>query len=456
MSLRFKIVVAVVVLILGLGLAGTLHARVTLSGISENELEKRSVAIASDMESHASELLLTNDIYGLYQRMSNVLMSNDDVRYIVVFGPQGEVKASTFPGGLPQGLREAHVVPPGQKSSVKTVSTSEGAVLDVAFPILDGRAGAIRLGVSKDPLQDEVAQLTFRLLALTGGVLAIGLLVTYLLATVLTRPLTNLAEAARAVGRGELSQRVEVTGSDEASRLAAAFNVMTETLEEKEGERTRLLGKVISAQEEERRRIARELHDEAGQALTSLMLGLRHLEEHSDGEPARRKAAELRSLTGDTLDRMHDLALELRPTALDDLGLVAALEGYVKDYAAKHGLKVDFHAGSLKGGRLPPQEETTLYRIAQEALTNVVKHADASNVSILLEQRNSTAVLIVEDDGRGFDLKAVTQGSDRARRLGLLGMEERASLIGGRLTIESHPGGGTAVFVEIPIAGDGQ
>jgi signal transduction histidine kinase len=301
-----------------------------------------------------------------------------------------------------------------------------------------------------------VAQLTFTLLALTGGVLAIGLLVTYLLATVLTRPLAKLAEAARAVGRGELSQRVEMTGSDEASRLAAAFNVMTETLEEKEGERARLLGKVISAQEEERRRIARELHDEAGQALTSLMLGLRHLEEHSDEEPARRKAAELRSLAGDTLDRMHDLALELRPTALDDLGLVAALESYVKDYAAKHGLNVDFHAGSLKGGRLPPQEETTLYRIAQEAMTNVVKHADASNVSILLEQRDSTAVLIVEDDGKGFDLEAVTRGGGRAQRLGLLGMEERASLIGGRLTIESHPGGGTAVFVEIPVAGDGQ
>jgi signal transduction histidine kinase len=287
-------------------------------------------------------------------------------------------------------------------------------------------------------------------------VLAIGLLVTYLLATVLTRPLAKLAEAARAVGRGELSQRVEVTGSDEASRLAAAFNLMTETLEEKEGERTRLLGKVISAQEEERRRIARELHDEAGQALTSLMLGLRHLEEHSDGEPAQRKAAELRSLAGDTLDRMHDLALELRPTALDDLGLVAALERYAKDYANKHGLNVDFHAGSLEGGRLPPQEETTLYRIAQEALTNVVKHASAGNVSILLEQRDSTAVLIVEDDGRGFDLEAVMHGSGRAQRLGLLGMEERASLIGGRLTIESRPGGGTAVFVEIPIGRDGQ
>jgi signal transduction histidine kinase len=213
---------------------------------------------------------------------------------------------------------------------------------------------------------------------------------------------------------------------------------------------------VISAQEEERKRIARELHDEASQALTSLMLGLKHLEEHSGEEPLQRKAAELRLLVGDTLDLMHDLALELRPTALDDLGLVAALERYVGDYARKHGINVDFHAGSVQGGRLPPEKETALYRIVQEALANVVKHADARNVSILLEQRDGTAVVIVEDDGKGFDVEAVMRARGHAQRLGLLGMEERASLIGGRLTVESHPGGGTAVFVEIPIDRDGQ
>lgn len=188
---------------------------------------------------------------------------------------------------------------------------------------------------------------------------------------------------------------------------------MTEKLEDKEEERRRLLARVISAQEEERKRIARELHDEASQALTSLMLGLKHLEEHSGEKPLQCKAAELRLLVGDTLDLMHDLALELRPTALDDLGLVAALERYVRDYAHKHGINVDFHGGSLKGGRLPPQEETTLYCIVQEALANVVKHADARNVSILLEQRDNTAVVIVEDDGKGFDLEAVMRAGLR-------------------------------------------
>jgi signal transduction histidine kinase len=131
---------------------------------------------------------------------------------------------------------------------------------------------------------------------------------------------------------------------------------------------------------------------------------------------------------------------------------VAALERYVRDYARKHGIQLDFHAANLQGRRLPIQQEIALYRIAQETLTNVAKHAAAQHVSVLLEERNGTTVLIVEDDGKGFDLEAVMSHS---RRLGLLGMEERAALVGGRLTIESRPGAGTAVFVEVPTPVDG-
>jgi len=452
MELRFKIVVAIAGLVLALGLGGTIHARLTLSGISQDELEKRATAVASSIATHAPEPLLTNDVYGLYRDITSVLATNSDIRYIVVLDPQGSVRASTFPGGLPQGLREANVLPTGQLSSVKKLATSEGPMLDVAMPILEGKAGIVRLGISREPAESQVARLTFTLLALTCGVLLAGLVIAFLLATVFTRPLARLAEAARAVGRGELSQQVAIDSRDEVGRLAVAFNTMTQQLREKEEDRTRLLGKVISAQEEERKRIARELHDEAGQALSSLMLGLKHLEETCPGPEAKEKAAELRALTSETLDLAHDLALELRPSALDDLGLVAALERYVRDYARKHGIQLDFHAANLQGKRLPIQEEIALYRIAQETLTNVAKHAEAQHVSVLLEERNGTTVLIVEDDGKGFDLEAVMSHS---RRLGLLGMEERAALVGGRLTVESRPGAGTAVFVEVPTPIDG-
>ena len=455
MSLRLKIVAAIAGLILVLGLAGTLHARLTLAGISEDSLEKRATAIASDLESHARELLLTNDTYGLYRRITSIVSSNDDVRYVAILGPQGEVKASTFADGLPVGLREANPLASGEMHSIQVLDTSEGSVLDVAMPVLAGDVGIIRVGLSREGLEGQVTQLTMTLLAIAGGTLLAGLVVAYGLATVLTRPVARLAEAARAVGRGELSQQVSIDTSDEVGELAAAFNTMTKQLREKEEDRSRLLEQVISAQEEERKRVARELHDEAGQALTSLMLGLKHLQETARDEGARTKAAELRAVASDTLDLMHDLSLELRPSSLDDLGLVAALERYASDYARKHAINVDFHPGTLRDRRLPIEHEITVYRIVQEALTNTAKHAGARNVSVTLEERNGTAVVVVEDDGCGFDPEALKLSTARARRLGLAGMEERAALIGGRLTVESRPGAGTAVFLEVPAEKDG-
>jgi len=456
MALRFRIVIAIAALILVLGLGGTLHARFTLSGISEDDLDRRALAISRDIEEDAGELLLTNDVFGLYSRINEVTANNDDIRYVVVLDADGSVRASTFPEGLPAGLREANVLAIGQQQSLRSITTSEGEVLDAAYPILDGKAGTVRVGFAKERLQGQVGRLTFTLLALTGGVLVAGLVVGYLLVTILTRPLSRLAEAARAVGRGELSQRMAVSGGDEVGQVTVAFNAMTEQLMAKEEERSQLLAKVIAAQEEERKRIARELHDEAGQALTSILLGLKDLEDAHVTPTHKSRAADLRSLTAETLDLMRDMALELRPSTLDDLGLVAALRRYVADYGRKHALDADFHAGSLEGTRLRPQTETALYRIAQEALTNVVRHANAGSVSVLLDRQDGHAILVVEDDGRGFDVERVRRSGAPAQKLGLLGMEERAALIGGVLTIESQPGR-TAVFVKVPMdgAGDG-
>jgi len=454
MSLRFKIVVAIAGLILILGLAGTLHARLTLSGFSQDELDRRALAISQHLEGYAVELLAVNDIYGLHTQLNEILLTNEDVRYIVVLDSDGDVKASTLPEGLPLGLREANSVPPDQEYSIASISTNEGNVLDTAYPIAEGSRGTVRLGLSQDRLDDQVSSLTFTLLALTGAVLLASLLVGYLLATFLTRPLSRLAEAARAVGRGELSQRVDITDQREVGQVALAFNSMTEKLQEKEQERRQLLARVMAAHEDERKRIARELHDDAGQALTSLLLGLKHIEDSSMDSSNKAKAAELRSLTAHTLDLMRDMALELRPSTLDHLGLVAALERYVAEYGRKHGLEADFDAGGLDGARLEPHTETALYRIVQEALTNVVRHARARGVSVLLERRGSRAILVVEDDGVGFAVGAVRHLRAPAGVLGILGMEERALLVGGSLTIESSPGNGTAVFVEVPLEGE--
>ena len=207
----------------------------------------------------------------------------------------------------------------------------------------------------------------------------------------------------------------------------------------------------MTAQEEERRLIARELHDETSQALTFLIVKLKVLEDADSPTAIQQSIQDLREAVAGILDRVHDLALELRPTVLDDLGLVAALRQYLRDYQGKYRLSVDFQAMGLDRRRLPPEVETTIYRVVQEALSNVARHAQAQNASVLLEKRESFVAVVVEDDGQGFDVAEATGTDLRRSNLGLYGMQERVTLLGGTLTIESSPGVGTATFVKIPL-----
>ena len=203
--------------------------------------------------------------------------------------------------------------------------------------------------------------------------------------------------------------------------------------------------RVVEAQELERKRLARELHDETGQALTSILLGLKSLEQAIGSEEAREGVESLRGLVVSTLQDVRRLAVELRPSALDDFGLGPALERLVDTHRQDASVEVDLEV-RLKGERLPSEVETTLYRIVQEALTNVAKHADATRISILLMRKDEAAVLVVEDDGKGFDL-----GEIRPEGLGIAGMRERVGLLGGQLRLEGAPGKGTTLAVEVPL-----
>jgi signal transduction histidine kinase len=203
------------------------------------------------------------------------------------------------------------------------------------------------------------------------------------------------------------------------------------------------LRRVVEAQELERRRLARELHDQTGQELTSVLLGLRAVEEAtSDAERAEALAA-VREQVVETLHDVRRLAVELRPKALDDFGLVPALERLRDTFAEQTGMRVDLE--SQIRDRLPADVETALYRIVQEGLTNIVKHAQASAVSIILRRSRSAVTAVIEDDGRGFTPDGGNDG------LGLLGMGERLALLGGELKVESRPGAGTTIIAEVPL-----
>ena len=206
------------------------------------------------------------------------------------------------------------------------------------------------------------------------------------------------------------------------------------------------LRRVVAGQELERRRLARELHDETGQALTSILLGLKHLEEASSPESARAAAAELREQIVATLQDVRRLAVELRPSALDDFGLAPALERLAEAFGEQSGIAVDIQT-SLDSQRLATEVETALYRIVQEALTNVAKHAEATRVSIVVTRKEGSVTAVIEDDGQGFGA-----GGGTGEGLGLVGMKERVGLLGGRLALESTEGAGTTVVAEVPVA----
>jgi PAS domain S-box-containing protein len=218
-----------------------------------------------------------------------------------------------------------------------------------------------------------------------------------------------------------------------------------------ENERLQLLNRFVNVQEEGRQRIARELHDQAGQYLAALMLGLKGLKDSSQLSSQNRDTIlQLQGLTSRFAQELRRVSLELRPPALDDLGLHTTLSNYAEEWSQRYGVVVDFHSNGFVEQRLQPSVETTIYRIVQEALTNIIKHAQAKRVSILLEHRGNRAVTIVEDDGTGFDIEAAMNKPIAERTLGLLGMRERVELIGGTLDVESTPGAGTTIVVRIP------
>jgi two-component system, NarL family, sensor histidine kinase UhpB len=245
-------------------------------------------------------------------------------------------------------------------------------------------------------------------------------------------------------------------------RLHLVHGVMADVDPQKraEAERLELLRRLSEAQENEQRRIARELHDQVGQTVTGLSLGLKGLEKTLETQRARKSAREqvawLQALTTKIGRDIHRAASDLRPTALDDLGLHKALAAYASDWSERFGVATDVQIlGS--GDRLPAEIETAVYRIVQEALTNVLKHAAARSVSVVLERRADQLRVIVEDDGVGFDPREAEtspeNGSGRARpRLGLSGIRERLALVGGKMALESASGVGTTLFIQIPLS----
>ncbi len=240
----------------------------------------------------------------------------------------------------------------------------------------------------------------------------------------------------------------------ESKKMEYKIARLHKELQEKDETRGELLRQIFSIQEEERKRIARELHDETSQTLAGLAANLEAIARMLPGnmEKAKAELGKLQALSIDILDEMHKLIYELRPSLLDDLGLVAAARWLAENNLGEAVIAANFNVTGRER-RMSSQLESTLFRVIQEAINNIIKHARAKNVIISLDFKKYTIRVRIQDDGRGFDVQEAISAKDRPRGLGLLGMKERVELINGKLTIRSHPGGrGTEINIEIPYS----
>ena len=253
-------------------------------------------------------------------------------------------------------------------------------------------------------------------------------------------------------GLRDLTETLERRVAERTAALADSNRALLDEIRERESaedSRRLLIRMLVAAEEKERGRLSRELHDHVGQQLTGLLLGLRVLERDEPSPERLARIRELGELTSTLSGELHEVAVQLRPPALDNLGLERALRSHLDEWSERHGIEVEFEADPLDETSLTGEIEATIYRIVQEALTNVVKHANATRVEVELERREGSIVACVTDNGVGFDPSNEPRGG--SRRLGLRGMRERLALLGGRLEISSGKGEGTTLTAHIPV-----
>ena len=452
-SVRAKITGIILGLVLILAASIILVVRQSLYQAMVHELEARAISVTHDLASRSTDLILTNNLYALQQLILETQANHPDIRYIFVTDPDGNVLVHTFGAGFPAGLTTVNGPPMEGDHQVSFLDTTEGQVLDVAVPVFAGQAGTARVGFSDLVVRRTMSSVTSQMLLATLLVSTIGLVSALGLTWVLTRPILELSQAARAVGRGDLSLHVPSWADDELGELADAFNAMVADLnaaavelEKRERMRSELVERVISVQEEERLRISRDLHDHTSQALVSLIVQLKLIETAQDESTRIQGLAQLRKQLREVLEDVRRMALDLRPSVLDDLGLVEGIQWFAQRCRQEDELDIQITACD-ECNSLQKREAVALYRVAQEALSNVVKHSQAQRAQVELHCDEKNIYMEIRDDGIGFDLqKERSPGSG----IGLFGLGERVQLLGGKLAIKSFPGQGTQIRASLP------
>jgi two-component system sensor histidine kinase UhpB len=486
-SLRAKVTLSVVLpLIIVLG---------TFTAIEHERRREAALDNLSFLASQTGQVIENSVLHEMLSRnlagLQNILDSigNTDAIQVVylmdtsgrvVFAPEGKGVGLAL-NNQDETCQPCHRLPAEERPSSVVVTLQQGQRVFRSMNPIENRSqcqachdpderllGLLLTDISMAPLEEPLAaDLRENLLWWVATVVVTVLVVNIGTNRFVLRRLERLTSAIADWGTGRRATPISDDEPDEIGQLTSALNTMVRQVETRESEnralseslrqqsvrRGELLRRLITAQEDERARVARELHDVLGQSLTGLSLRAEALERliASDPDCVSEQLNQIRELSSRTTDRMYDLILDLRPSALDDLGLAAALRAHAARLLNGTEIVFELDASGMKG-RLPPVIETALYRTFQEALSNVVRHASASHVKVTLIQRDGVFEGEIVDDGRGFDTGTVPIDAQSSRGLGLLGMWERITQCGGDLSVVSQPGTGTSVRIRIPLA----
>ncbi|KPV58225.1 histidine kinase [Paenibacillus sp. A3] len=435
----------------------------SLTNMMAEELKKRGLNIANTIAASSSDYILIDDYYSIHLLITQAQKANEDVRYILIINSNNGLVGHTFSDRLPKGILHAHTPDQFNSQPVVTLTSDEGNIHDILVPIEEGDVGFVRVGMTEQQARTYIFAKIGKLILATLLVCVGAAGIAYYVTRIITRPINSLVAVATGISAGNLSLRAKETNDDDVGKLARAFNEMTDNLissgakveillkelQEKDRLRDTLISKLLSAQEDERKRISRELHDGASQALTSLMVTMRVLTNEAKDIGQQELLQESREIAASILREIRDLAVELRPPILDDMGLTPAIKKYARKFEEKYGIEVLLFIPE-ESTVIDSQSAVALYRILQEGLTNVVKHTAASRIAITMETVDHYLWLTIHDNGHGIRQEDV----ERARlqnRIGIYGMKERAELLGGSFHLKAADTGGTELAVSIPI-----
>ena len=453
-SLRIKVIGLVIFATLLLGLPVIYFVNIDFSRQNNMQLKLMSLAIGKQLSSQSVNYILEDNFYALEKLLKSSVKSDPDVVYAFIENKKGEIIASTFNGGFPADLLKVNRFNPKSLSAVK-IKTNEGLVYDTAVPILRGRLGTVRVGISTKRSNMLLYSLIRSIIIVMIFAAVLAIILSSSIAWWVMTPIVKLSEAFNKVKSGSYDIKLDIKRDDEIGMLARDFNKMAVSLKKADEERMEndnlrknFINNVIKAQEEERKRIAKDLHDQFAQMLAYIKIRIGLLKNLNNIEEARESVAQISEELTNALDVVRNIARSLMPGILEEMGLVCAVTSYIDDINKKSlNFKVDFYSDyDIKNKRFDQNIEINVYRIIQEALSNVILHSHSNYAKINLGIAEGKIIGSVEDYGTGFNYGLISKDS-----LGIFGMTERAKLLGGDLKIESKTGAGTLINFYIPL-----